>query len=800
MCTSILADPWATANFDDGNSSTQIDGFVGISGDGWADAWQKLNWYDMGPVNDYGYTLSYNPHYPSSGDYLYLHVEGEGGRMGVGRTCEEVGKNPLQSYTIDFSYRLESGLEYFNDVYDRCQFMEATYYRSSSASNCSWFIGVYGNNYEAANDGNIYWLLYDGLNDGNFYYDRVVNSNLTLAEDVTYQFSVTVNPMNRNYTATITNTATSESYTTPTPLGWRADTTTYPTEDFDGKIMFGSRTADTGDAINWSIDGITVTPESTVFQPALADGFKGIWYYNEPVSGPYPYKYAGGYATCCQQIRPLAQYSETANKTYFVYGGSDAQNSTLYECIAYYDHTTGQVCRPRILVDKQTTDAHDNPSLILDDSGYVYVFMNAHASMRPSYIARSTSPYSIDEFEVVLSMPSDNNFSYAQPHYIEGQGFFLFNTQYTDDGRTLYYNTSSDGINWDYDWATRPVLSQIHGGQYQVSNHHGQKVGTAFSYLEGKDADARTNLYYIESSNMGQTWQTAGGTSLTTPVTTVTNAALVHDYLSEGLLVYLKDIQYDAEGQPVIMYLTSDEWVPGPNGDPHQYHIAHFDDGAWEIKDLFTVDHNYDHGELTIEDDGTWRIIAPSIDGPQAYATGGEMAMWISNDEGDTWEMIRELTYDSDYNHSYSRQPFDVNEDFYAFWADGNGYELSQSCLYFTDKNGTGVWQLPYDMDTDFATPELAYTPKYIGIPGDANQDGKVDASDATILAGNWQAYPATWEMGDFNGDGKVNASDATILAGNWQYDATNTVVPEPSILISLIALLLAGFAMRQRG
>jgi hypothetical protein len=83
---------------------------------------------------------------------------------------------------------------------------------------------------------------------------------------------------------------------------------------------------------------------------------------------------------------------------------------------------------------------------------------------------------------------------------------------------------------------------------------------------------------------------------------------------------------------------------------------------------------------------------------------------------------------------------------------------------------------------------------------GDANKDNKVDASDATILAGNWQAGPgATWEMGDFNGDGFVDASDATILAGNWQFGTGGTAVPEPSTLAGLVALLLAGVALARR-
>ena len=55
--------------------------------------------------------------------------------------------------------------------------------------------------------------------------------------------------------------------------------------------------------------------------------------------------------------------------------------------------------------------------------------------------------------------------------------------------------------------------------------------------------------------------------------------------------------------------------------------------------------------------------------------------------------------------------------------------------------------------ETESLTPRM---------PGDANSDGKVDGSDVTILAGNWQVgvndgKTATWSMGDFNGDHKVD-------------------------------------------
>ena len=91
------------------------------------------------------------------------------------------------------------------------------------------------------------------------------------------------------------------------------------------------------------------------------------------------------------------------------------------------------------------------------------------------------------------------------------------------------------------------------------------------------------------------------------------------------------------------------------------------------------------------------------------------------------------------------------------------------------------------------------YSPATASIPGDANNDGKVDGSDATILAGNWLAgvdgvVEATWGMGDFNDDKKVDDLDATILAVNWQTGVTAAAaaVPEPSVSFGLLCLGLA--------
>ena len=142
-----------------------------------------------------------------------------------------------------------------------------------------------------------------------------------------------------------------------------------------------------------------------------ADGYRGIWYCMQRQKDEYAWKYSGGLGTFCAKHKPLAVYAKEANKTFFCYGGTDKDNRTLMHMVSYYDHATGTVPRPTILLDKHTTDAHDNPVISLDDKGHVWIFSSTHGAGAPSYISMSKKPYSIDEFECVLT----TNFSYPQP-------------------------------------------------------------------------------------------------------------------------------------------------------------------------------------------------------------------------------------------------------------------------------------------------------------------------------------------------------------------------------------------------
>ena len=443
---------------------------------------------------------------------------------------------------------------------------------------------------------------------------------------------------------------------------------------------------------------------------ARADGYRGIWYMNQPSNDEYVYKYSGGLGTYCAKHKPFAVYCAKAAKTFFCYGGTSAEsNRKLLHMVSYYDHKTRTVPRPTVLLDKKTDDAHDNPVICMDAKGHIWIFSTSHGTSRPSYVHKSRRPYDVSAFELIRAtrqtggrQAAMTNFSYMQAWGGGAGGFACFFTRYNyPAARTICFMTSRDGARWS-SWQR---LAAMDKGHYQISASAPGRAGTAFNYHpKPKGLNWRTNLYYIETADGGKTWRTAAGKALTLPLTDPASPAMVHDYRRERLNVYLKDIRYDAGGRPVILYLTSGGYQSGPANAPRTWTTARWTGEAWDIRPVTTSDNNYDMGSLYLEADGTWRIIGPTESGPQRYNPGGEMAMWTSTDRGVTWRKVKQLTRNSVRNHTYARRPVNAHPDFYALWADGHGRKPSLSTLYFCDRAGT-VRVLPRKMTADFAKP-----------------------------------------------------------------------------------------------
>ncbi|MHC5538708.1 BNR-4 repeat-containing protein, partial [Singulisphaera rosea] len=307
-----------------------------------------------------------------------------------------------------------------------------------------------------------------------------------------------------------------------------------------------------------------------------AEGYSGCWYSIGPTKDEFKYKYSGGMATYPQQHAPIAVYDEASNRTFFVYGGANPERTSILHMVSYFDHASKTFPAPRILLDKATTDAHDNPILQIDDAGYLWIFSNAHGTARPSFIHKSLKPRSIDGFERVVK----SNFSYGNAWVVPGRGFLFLHTKYAS-GRGLRFITSPDGR----DWSDPTPIARIDQGDYQVSWRRHGTVATAFDYHPRPlGLDARTNLYYLQTPDAGKTWTTADGASVTLPFDTPANPALVRDFASEHKLVYLKDLNFDAEGRPVVLFLTSKGHQPGPERGPHEWQTAHWTGKTWRFR------------------------------------------------------------------------------------------------------------------------------------------------------------------------------------------------------------------------
>lgn len=456
------------------------------------------------------------------------------------------------------------------------------------------------------------------------------------------------------------------------------------------------------------------------------DGYRGIWYSNQPSNDEYVYKYSGGLATYPANHYPFSVYVESVGKTFFCYGGADKAGKTLLHAVSYFDHNTGMVPKPTIVLDKKTNNAHDNPVMNIDKEGYIWVFSTAHGTNGFSYVHKSIKPYNIDEFEQVHVTKIVNgekvimdNFSYLQTWYQPDNGFINLFTHYERNvipnqpdkpRRTIGFMTSTDGIHY----STWNNLAIIEEGHYQTSGQYKNKLASAFNYHPIKQGENglnyRTNLYYIQTQDFGKSWESADGKKIQIPLKDVHNTALIKDYSELGLNVYINDLAFDQNGLPVILYLTSHGYKAGPQKTPRTWYTARFDGEKWEILPLTTSGNNYDMGSLYIDEKGHWQVVAPTKMGPQAYNTGGEMVLWKTDDQGKTWKSIP-MTANSRFNHSYARRPVNVNNDFYAFWADGHGRERSLSQLYFSDDKGN-VYQLPEQMDADFMKPIKLKNPK----------------------------------------------------------------------------------------
>ncbi len=424
-------------------------------------------------------------------------------------------------------------------------------------------------------------------------------------------------------------------------------------------------------------------------------GYQGIWFTLGQFS-EFGDKYSGGLGTYTANHNPMAVYSPQSRKTFFTYGGTIPEKRHLLIMAGVFDHQTGLISRPTLVHDKDgVDDPHDNASIAVDARGYVWLFISGRARTRPGFLYRGHEPHSIERFELI----DEREMTYPQPWPQKNGGFFHLFTKYTA-GRELYFEVSAEGRKWS---ETQKLAG--FGGHYQVSGQASDgTIGTFWNWHPGGNVDRRTNLYYAQTGDGGQSWTNGAGEALTLPLESPHNAALVENYAAHGILQYTCDLNFDAQNRPQLLYVASRDARPGPQSEPRQLRLTKWTGREWKTSVVAPQNHNYDMGSLWTATN-EWKIIVPLVERSQRWQGGGEIGLWTSRDEGQNWKLERQITRGSAFNHNYVRRPHHAADPFWAFWADGDPTQFSASRLYFCDSSGKNVFQLPTEMKGDWAPP-----------------------------------------------------------------------------------------------
>jgi len=379
----------------------------------------------------------------------------------------------------------------------------------------------------------------------------------------------------------------------------------------------------------------------------------------------YPGKntvYSGPMATYCAWHRPIAIYVPSKDKTFFVFG-----NPKNYPTISYYDHAHNSFAAPVVLDTNPNNDAHRNPTILIDQSGSIYVFYGAHG--HPTRVVKSASPFDITKWVPAADIPERN--TYPQPWQLkEGEIFVSYRAS-----PGWCFRKSVDGV---ASWQPKVDLVQFAGATpYAVTiaekGPYPRKVHIAFSKMGGGTPEEvrtkalwarRYNVYYAYSDDGGTTWKKRDGSVYTLPITEAT-AEQVHDSGEHG--VWLKDIQLDSTGNPYILFIDADVTTYQCT-----WNVARYSGGNWQLSPLAKSDHMYDKGALVILSDNDFRIYAPTT-ASQDYEDGGEIEEWTSTDRGVTWTNSKHITSGSEYSHNHVKPVFNHQKGgFRILWSYGD--------------------------------------------------------------------------------------------------------------------------------
>ncbi len=335
------------------------------------------------------------------------------------------------------------------------------------------------------------------------------------------------------------------------------------------------------------------------------------------------------------------------------------KSPTLGIYVSKYNPETQQVAPPILVHTKFTDDFHDNAVINMDDQGYIYVLISGRNNNRQMILYRSNTPYSMDSFTDITPTKIENTptaaangnsqykMSYPKFFWTDNGYFRLIYNDYDNNGNRDLYSGKLEVYENNMPLATAKLtvdaISNSGLGHYAVGDSRGNEIVIAFNE-HSRGIDNRTNLYFIQSFDGGESWHKMGDSPtdqpLSLPLTSGNiSSVAVKEYTAthESRSIYVKDIAFGGSGQykyPEIVVLgikdapNANLAIPSKNYDRYfaTWYYNHNTD-SWQGQRFSNlVDHNYSSAAL--HQSGQSKVIyAQTPDGQENFLAGGSIAM-----------------------------------------------------------------------------------------------------------------------------------------------------------------------------
>ena len=314
-----------------------------------------------------------------------------------------------------------------------------------------------------------------------------------------------------------------------------------------------------------------------------------------------------------------AEYVASQGKVFGFYQGTNLRPYAFT-----YDPVTGATTGPVSIGGSGLTgDSHGAPTMIIDDSGYIWVFWGCHTSY--CYFRRSTNPYDISSWETQQQMPTYVTY----PSIFKlGANWYIFHRTQSTYPLGWGYNRTSD-FSTIYE-TTEVIKSSSSSDAYYATMGQAPNGNIAMMWCIW-DGNVYKNLYYAYTSDI-TTWRKADGTSCgTLPINTAAAENLV---TANNVRTQAGDIQFDSNNRPHLLFNNNLNWTH-----------AHFDDTEWTVTPITTKTTTNLHVSacLIVDSDTNLRAYLQFSPPGDSAATWSTTEEYRSTDAGVTWSFYQTL-------------------------------------------------------------------------------------------------------------------------------------------------------------